>query len=104
MFSVYYQSLVRRFTINVSLLSFTSSPLGHHGDSVDHLAFLQEPMSDEDDELDVERVPKDSALSSQPYGGGEESRETSAFDEEQTTPSITGKVYMQSTNHCHVIG
>lgn len=37
-----------------------SSPLGNLGNEMDHLAFLQEPMSDEEDDLDVENILKNS--------------------------------------------
>ncbi|CAB4015945.1 Transcription initiation factor TFIID subunit 7, partial [Paramuricea clavata] len=65
--------------------SLMSSPLGHHGDEIDHLAFLQEPMSDEEDELDVENIQKDTASSSQRSTASAvgESQNTSLFKEGQ---------------------
>jgi hypothetical protein len=71
-----------------------SSPLGHHGDEIDHLAFLQEPMSDEEDELDVENIQKDTASSSQRSTASAvgESQNTSLFKEGQfKTQTISGK-------------
>ena len=70
-----------------------SSPLGHHGDEIDHLAFLQEPMSDEeDDDLDVENIQKDSTSLSQLSTASvvEESQNTSLFEEEQKTKTFAG--------------
>lgn len=70
-----------------------SSPLGHHGDEIDHLAFLQEPMSDEEeDDLDVENIQKDTTSSSQlsTSSAVEESQNTSMFKEEQKAKTIAG--------------
>ena len=69
-----------------------SSPLGHHGDDVDHLAFLHDPMSDEEDELDVENIQKDATLSSQHSTTStvEETPDNSLFKEQQKTSSIAG--------------
>ena len=70
--------------------SLLSSPLGHHGDDVDHLAFLQEPMSDEEDELDVENIQK--VTSSSQHSGGSavgNIQNTSLTKEEQKTRTIT---------------
>jgi hypothetical protein len=74
-----------------------SSPLGHHGDDVDHLAFLQEPMSDEEDELDVENIQKETTSSSQhsSVSSGGNSQNTSIFKNEQKTHTITGKLEEQ---------
>ena len=70
-----------------------SSPLGQHGDEIDHLAFLQEPMSDEeDDDLDVENIQKDTTSSSQLSTASvvEESQNTSLFEEEQKAKTVAG--------------
>ena len=70
-----------------------SSPLGHHGDEMDHLAFLQEPMSDEeDDELDVENIQKSTSSSSQLSAASavNESQNTSLFKEEQKVKTTAG--------------
>ena len=68
-----------------------SSPLGHQGDEVDHLAFLQEPMSDEEDDLDVENVQKDTTSSSQHSIASAvgKSQSASLFKEEHKTQTIT---------------
>ena len=70
-----------------------SSPLGRHGDEIDHLAFLQEPMSDEEDELDIENIqkeiPSSSQLSTASVVG--ETRDTSLnFKEEQLSQAFPG--------------
>lgn len=79
--------------------SLMSSPLGHHGDEIDHLAFLQEPMSDEEDELDVENIQKDTASSSQRSTASAvgESQNTSLFKEGQfKTQTISATISQPS--------
>ena len=79
---------------NKFLFSLLSSPLGHHGDDVDHLAFLQEPMSDEEDELDVENIQKEKTSSSQHSGGSAVGniQNTSLTKEEQKTRPLAGRL------------
>ncbi|XP_028397763.1 transcription initiation factor TFIID subunit 7-like [Dendronephthya gigantea] len=74
--------------------SLISSPLGHHGDEIDHLAFLQEPMSDEEDELDIENIQKETPSSSQLSTASvvDETRDTSLnFKEKQLSQAFADK-------------
>ena len=55
-----------------------SSPLPHEQQDneaqEDHLAFLQEPISDEEEELDIENVHKDTSKLDLPISEGEQER------------------------------
>lgn len=59
--------------------SLLSSPLPHEEQEnetmqEDHLAFLQEPISDEEEELDIENIHKDTNKSDLPTSEGEQER------------------------------